>query len=85
LQTGGAPNQFVTDPNAPRVPVPQRPGVSAAAAALNGQNKQQEEKVVVERRISTMTEAQIMEKLRSVVSSGDPTTLYSKIKKVGQG
>ncbi|CAJ0825860.1 8064_t:CDS:10 [Entrophospora sp. SA101] len=38
-----------------------------------------------ERRISTMTEAQIMEKLRSVVSQGDPTSLFSKIKKVGQG
>jgi protein-serine/threonine kinase len=32
-----------------------------------------------------MTEAQVMEKLRSVVSCGDPNTLYSKIKKVGQG
>ena len=29
-----------------------------------------------------MTKAQIMEKLRSVVLSGDPTTLYGKIKKV---
>ncbi|OCF59115.1 STE/STE20/PAKA protein kinase [Kwoniella mangroviensis CBS 10435] len=38
-----------------------------------------------ERRISTMNEAQIMEKLRSVVSAGDPAQLYSKIKKVGQG
>ncbi|CAG8531022.1 15405_t:CDS:2, partial [Racocetra fulgida] len=38
-----------------------------------------------EKRISTMTEAQIMEKLRSVVSPGDPTALYSKIRKVGQG
>lgn len=38
-----------------------------------------------ERRISTMTEAQIMEKLRSVVNPQDPNTLYSKIKKVGQG
>ncbi|KAF9404999.1 Protein kinase, partial [Podila epigama] len=57
-------------------------GVADAAAALNGDNAP---KVVVERRISTMTEAQIMEKLRSVVSSGDPSTLYSKIKKVGQG
>ncbi|CAO3567604.1 unnamed protein product [Mortierella alpina] len=28
---------------------------------------------------------EVMEKLRSVVSSGDPSTLYSKIKKVGQG
>ncbi|PWN47888.1 Pkinase-domain-containing protein [Violaceomyces palustris] len=38
-----------------------------------------------ERRISTMSEAQIMEKLRSVVSPDDPKMLYSKIKKVGQG
>ncbi|KAI8803158.1 kinase-like domain-containing protein [Cladochytrium replicatum] len=36
-------------------------------------------------RLSTMTEAQVMDKLRSVVSKGDPTTMYTKIKKVGQG
>ncbi|KAG0303896.1 Protein kinase [Dissophora globulifera] len=65
-----------------RPPVAARPAVADAAAALNGTNPP---KVVVERRISTMTEAEIMEKLRSVVSSGDPSTLYSKIKKVGQG
>ncbi|KAF9934884.1 Protein kinase [Linnemannia zychae] len=59
-----------------------RPAVADAAASLNGSNAP---KVAVERRISTMTEAEIMEKLRSVVSSGDPSTLYSKIKKVGQG
>ncbi|KAG0325887.1 Protein kinase, partial [Dissophora globulifera] len=60
-----------------------RPAVADAAAALNGDNGPP--KVAVERRISTMTEAEVMEKLRSVVSSGDPSTLYSKIKKVGQG
>lgn len=38
-----------------------------------------------ENRISALTEAQIMEKLRSVVSGGDPNTSYTKIKKVGQG
>ncbi|SDA02377.1 BZ3501_MvSof-1269-A2-R1_Chr12-3g03567 [Microbotryum saponariae] len=38
-----------------------------------------------ERRISTMSEAQIMAKLRSVCSVQDPNALYSKIKKVGQG
>ncbi|PWN21048.1 Pkinase-domain-containing protein [Microstroma glucosiphilum] len=38
-----------------------------------------------ERRISTMSEAQIMDKLRSVVNPDDPNQLYSKIKKVGQG
>ena len=32
-----------------------------------------------------MSEGQIMEKLRSVVSSEDPKVLYSKIKKIGQG
>jgi hypothetical protein len=36
-------------------------------------------------RISNMTEAQVMEKLRSVVSNGDPNQSYTKIKKVGQG
>lgn len=38
-----------------------------------------------DKRISAMTEAQIMDKLRSVVSGGDPNMLYQKIKKVGQG
>lgn len=53
-------------------------GVAAAAAALEKPKEK-------EKRISTMTEVQIMEKLRSVVSEDDPKTLYSKIKKVGQG
>ncbi|EJD43546.1 Pkinase-domain-containing protein [Auricularia subglabra TFB-10046 SS5] len=51
----------------------------AAAAALEKPTPK------VEKRISTLTEAQIMDKLRSVVSSDDPKTLYSTIKKVGQG
>jgi len=38
-----------------------------------------------EKRISTMSEPQIMEKLRSVVSPKDPSTIYAKIRKVGQG
>ncbi|KAI0702570.1 Pkinase-domain-containing protein [Earliella scabrosa] len=54
-------------------------GVAAAAAAL------EKPKVEKEKRISTMNEAQIMEKLRSVVSADDPKALYSKIRKVGQG
>ena len=52
--------------------------VAAAAAAL-------EKPKVQEKRISTMNEAQIMDKLRSVVSDDDPKQLYSKIRKVGQG
>lgn len=38
-----------------------------------------------EKRISAMSEPQILDKLRSVVSNADPSTLYAKIKKVGQG
>ncbi|KAF9126282.1 Protein kinase [Mortierella sp. 14UC] len=84
----------VTSPSEPRPPLPgfgvgedrsiheYSAGVADAAAALNGYGAN---KVAVERRISTMTEAQVMEKLKSVVSCGDPNTLYSKIKKVGQG
>jgi len=52
--------------------------VAAAAAALEKPKEK-------EKRISTMTEVQIMEKLRQVVSDDDPKLLYSKIKKVGQG
>ncbi|KAH9964848.1 Pkinase-domain-containing protein [Russula dissimulans] len=54
--------------------------VAAAAAALEKPKPKE-----VEKRISTMTEAQIMDKMRSVVDSGDPKQLYSKIKKIGQG
>ncbi|KAG5638841.1 hypothetical protein H0H81_009612 [Sphagnurus paluster] len=50
--------------------------VAAAAAALEKPK---------EKRISTMTEVQIMEKLRQVVADEDPKLIYSKIKKVGQG
>jgi protein-serine/threonine kinase len=56
-------------------------GVAAAAAALE-KPKESKEK---EKRISSMTEAQIMEKLRNVVSDDDPKLIYSKIRKVGQG
>ncbi|KAI8453387.1 kinase-like domain-containing protein [Phakopsora pachyrhizi] len=38
-----------------------------------------------ERRVSTLSEAQIMAKLRAVVSPSDPNRIYAKIKKVGQG
>lgn len=36
-------------------------------------------------RLSKMTEAQIMERLRAIVSSGDPNQSYKKVKKIGQG
>nr|QPG55753.1 pheromone receptor [Auricularia cornea] len=63
-----------------KTPVPIEEGSrDAAAAALEKPTPK------VEKRISTLTEAQIMDKLRSVVSSDDPKTMYSTIKKVGQG
>ena len=57
------------------------PGVAEAAAAL------EKPKVAnsTERRISSLTEPQIMEKLRQVVSPKDPKVIYSTIKKIGQG
>ncbi|KAJ3114121.1 hypothetical protein HDU96_002542 [Phlyctochytrium bullatum] len=58
-------------------PKEEAPAASAAVSAPRKKNK--------EPRMSTMSEAQIMEKLRGVVSKGDPLTLYTKIKKVGQG
>jgi serine/threonine-protein kinase CLA4 len=61
-----------------QVPEKEPGGVAAAAAALEKPKEK-------EKRISTMTEVQIMEKLRTVVCDDDPKLLYSKIKKVGQG
>lgn len=60
-------------------------GTAAAAAALEGTGKPKKAVTPAERRISTLTEAQIMDKLRSVVSQDDPKALYSTIRKVGQG
>ena len=38
-----------------------------------------------EKSIGTVSQEQIMEKLKSIVSQDDPKALYSKIKKIGQG
>ncbi|CCO30190.1 hypothetical protein BN14_04214 [Rhizoctonia solani AG-1 IB] len=76
-------------PPPPSVPAdkdePELTGTAAAAAALEGTNKPKATTTAAERRISTMTESQIMDKLRSVVSKEDPKALYSTIRKVGQG
>ncbi|KAL1919810.1 uncharacterized protein VTP21DRAFT_1741 [Calcarisporiella thermophila] len=81
------------DPPAPPASAPAPTGNHAASHATENAAAKPPPKVSpavakvkkVEQRISTMTEAQIMEKLRSVVSKGDPNMIYSKIKKVGQG
>lgn len=44
-----------------------------------------EKAAVPERRISTLNEHQIMERLRQVVSKEEPNASYAKIKKIGQG
>ncbi|GAA5822958.1 hypothetical protein JCM3770_002478, partial [Rhodotorula araucariae] len=60
-------------------------GTSAPPVHKAVQAAKKVEKGSGDRRISSMTEAQIMAKLRAVCSPEDPNTLYSKIKKVGQG
>ncbi|KAI9354005.1 kinase-like domain-containing protein [Pilaira anomala] len=57
----------------------------AAAQMSSAPTVQQQQKKKVEQRISTMTEAQVMEQLKSVVTPGDPNDLYKKLKRVGQG
>ncbi|KAJ3065681.1 Protein kinase, partial [Podochytrium sp. JEL0797] len=37
------------------------------------------------KRASTMTEAQLADKLREIVSVGDPTVLYQRVKQLGEG
>jgi tRNA A-37 threonylcarbamoyl transferase component Bud32 len=58
---------------------------AAAAAALESNHGKKKEAAAVEKRISTMTDAQIMHKLRSVVNPGDPEEVVEKLKKIGQG
>ncbi|WFD19683.1 non-specific serine/threonine protein kinase [Malassezia caprae] len=60
---------------APPAPAPSAPGDPAAKPQRRQDTK----------RTSTMTEAQIMEKLRNFVSHDDPNLLYRKVKKIGQG
>lgn len=60
-------------------------GVAAASAALEGRTKGPGPPPETERRISTLSEPQIMEKLRQVVSQEDPKAIYATIRKIGQG
>lgn len=55
-----------------------------ALANLTGSGSGKE-KTKAEQRLFTLSEPQIMDKLRSIVSKEDPTAIYTKIKKVGQG
>ncbi|CAG8484139.1 3377_t:CDS:10, partial [Scutellospora calospora] len=85
LISNNASSQGPVTPNQPPQQAVQLPKQQAPSQAPSPSKQSAPKKSAPEKRISTMTEAQIMEKLRSVVSPGDPTALYSKIKKVGQG
>ncbi|KAK7029790.1 Non-specific serine/threonine protein kinase [Favolaschia claudopus] len=56
------------------VPEPTLPGPSLGAVEAER-----------DKRIEMLTEREIMEKLRSLVSDDDPKAVYTKIKKIGQG
>lgn len=52
---------------------------ASATTTTTTTNKKQDQ------RISTMSDHQIMERLRSVVTSGDPNLIYKRTKRIGQG
>lgn len=56
--------------------------IKAAEAALTAARPPERKQDV---RMSTMTESEVMAKLREVVSKDDPNRLYAKQKKIGQG
>ncbi|KAK4151515.1 hypothetical protein C8A00DRAFT_35844 [Chaetomidium leptoderma] len=77
-----------------RLPAPVKPlnvakpggntdAVKAAEAALTAKPPPSERKQDV--RMSTMSESEVMTKLKEVVSKDDPNRLYAKQKKIGQG
>lgn len=57
------------------------PGVRQAEAALTTKKPEPKKEV----RMSRMTESEVMEKLRTVVSRDNPNESYSKQRKIGQG
>ncbi|KAJ1734865.1 Protein kinase [Coemansia biformis] len=54
-------------------------------AALTGKNDPPQAKPKKDVRLSTLSESQIMARMRSIVSRDDPKELYSKVRKIGQG
>lgn len=70
-------------PKPSQQPQPQSDSVKAAAAALNKPAPAPEKKQ--DARMSTMSESEVMAKLKEAVSKDDPNASYSKQKKIGQG
>ncbi|PKS12658.1 hypothetical protein jhhlp_000866 [Lomentospora prolificans] len=92
------PNGPATNPPPSRLPAPVKPlnvtpkpsaaqqqsdAVRAAEAALTAKPSAAERKQ--DRPMSTMSETEVMARLREVVSKDDPNLSYSKQKKIGQG
>lgn len=88
------------NPPASRLPAPVKPqplnvgnktnnaaqdAVKAAEAALTAKPTPQEQAQKKEVRMSTMSENEVMQKLKEAVSKEDPNLSYSKQKKIGQG
>ena len=65
--------------NGPSAPNPHQQAEMALTAKAPAATRQKEV------RMSSMTESQVMEKLKQVVSKDDPQLSYSKQKKIGQG
>ncbi|KAG5517979.1 hypothetical protein PMAC_000434 [Pneumocystis sp. 'macacae'] len=59
-------------------------GKSLSTLPLNVRSDKQEQSSE-EKKVTDLTENQVMERLRNVVSIEDPNILYTKIRKVGQG
>ncbi|KAJ3205017.1 Protein kinase [Entophlyctis luteolus] len=77
---------YQTDTHRPGGPVPGKlivkPANVTSAAAEGGNVIAMKPKT---KRTSTMTEAQLSEKLREIVSPGDPTILYKRVRQLGEG
>ncbi|KAL8349682.1 hypothetical protein RB598_005176 [Gaeumannomyces tritici] len=69
--------------NVPAKPSPQSDAVKAAEAALTAKPPAQERSKDV--RMSTMSESEVMQRLKEAVSKDDPNLSYAKQKKIGQG
>lgn len=77
----------------PPPPPPQKASVGSSKVLpsahsesnLNTAGQEQEPSKREKRRLSTLSDAQLMETLRVIVSKQDPTQIYTKIKNIGQG
>ncbi|QSL66867.1 hypothetical protein MERGE_001254 [Pneumocystis wakefieldiae] len=58
---------------------------SSSSSSLSNTRAVKQDQPSEDKKVSDLTESQVMERLRNVVSTDDPSTLYTKIRKVGQG